>query len=96
MGGSAGGIFVGRSITARPDLFGAAVDDVPVSDAIRWEFSANGVTNIPEFGTVQKEDEFRALLEIGPYQNVKDGVAYPAVLLTASTIRGSMPGKQRR
>ncbi len=81
MGGSAGGIFVGRSITARPDLFGAAIDDVPVSDAMRWEFSANGVPNIPEFGTVKKEDEFRALLEMGPYQNVKDGVAYPAVLL---------------
>ena len=33
MGGSAGGIFVGRAITDRPDLFGAAVDQVPVSDA---------------------------------------------------------------
>jgi prolyl oligopeptidase len=81
MGGSAGGIFVGRSITARPDLFGAAIDEVPASDALRFEFSANGVPNIPEFGTVKKEDEFKALLAMGPYQNVKDGVAYPAVLL---------------
>ena len=61
MGGSAGGIFVGRSITERPDLFGAAIDEVPVSDALRWEFSANGVPNIPEFGSVKKEDEFKAL-----------------------------------
>jgi prolyl oligopeptidase len=81
MGGSAGGIFVGRAITERPDLFGAAVDDVPASDALRFEFSANGVPNIPEFGTVKKEDEFKALLAMGPYQNVKDGVGYPAVLL---------------
>ncbi len=81
MGGSAGGIFVGRAITERPDLFAAAVDEAAVTDSLRWEFSANGVTNIPEFGTVKKEDEFRALLEMGPYQHVKDGVAYPAVLL---------------
>jgi prolyl oligopeptidase len=81
MGGSAGGIFVGRSIIERPDLFGAAIDDVPASDALRFEFSASGVPNIPEFGTVKKEDEFKALLAMGPYQNVKNGVAYPAVLL---------------
>ena len=81
MGGSAGGIFVGRSITERPDLFGAAIDEVPFSDVLRFEFSANGVPNIPEFGTVKKEDEFKALLAMSPYHNVKDGVAYPAVLL---------------
>jgi prolyl oligopeptidase len=81
MGGSAGGIFVGRSITERPDLFGAAIDEVPVSDAMRWEFSANGVPNIPEFGTVKKEDDFKALLAMSSYHSVKDGVAYPAVLL---------------
>jgi prolyl oligopeptidase len=80
-GGSAGGIFVGRSITERPDLFGAAIDDVPVSDTLRMERSANGVPNIPEFGTVKKEDEFKALLEMSPYAHVKNGVAYPAVLL---------------
>ena len=50
MGGSAGGIFVGRSITERPDLFGAAIDVVPVSDALRFESTANGIPNIPEFG----------------------------------------------
>jgi prolyl oligopeptidase len=80
-GGSAGGIFVGRAITERPDLFGAAVDDVPVSDALRMELSSNGVPNIPEFGTVKNEDEFKALLAMSPYHHVKDGVAYPAVLL---------------
>ncbi|TMG82732.1 MAG: hypothetical protein E6H78_14020 [Betaproteobacteria bacterium] len=47
MGGSAGGIFVGRSITERPELFGAAIDEVPVSDTLRAEFSSNGVPNIP-------------------------------------------------
>lgn len=82
MGGSAGGIFVGRSITDRPDLFGAAIDEVPASDMLRFEYSANGAPNVPEFGTTKKEDEFKALLAMSPYQNVKDGVAYPAVLVT--------------
>ena len=82
MGGSAGGIFVGRAITERPDLFGAAIDQVPVSDPLRAEFSANGVPNIPEFGTVKTEEGFKALLAMSPYHAVKDGVKYPAVLLT--------------
>ncbi|MFI4924085.1 MAG: prolyl oligopeptidase family serine peptidase [Vicinamibacteria bacterium] len=82
MGGSAGGIFVGRAITDRPDLFGAAVAQVPVSDAVRAEFSSNGVPNIPEFGTVKSEEGFKALYAMSPYHWVKDGVKYPAVLLT--------------
>jgi prolyl oligopeptidase len=82
MGGSAGGIFVGRSITERPDLFGAAVDAVPMSDVVRAEFSANGVGNIPEFGTVKDEAGFKGLYAMSAYHWLKDGVAYPAVLVT--------------
>jgi prolyl oligopeptidase len=81
-GGSAGGILVGRAITERPELFAAAIDDVPVSDLLRSEFSANGVPNIPEFGSVKTDTGFKALLEMSPYAHVKDGVPYPAVLLT--------------
>ncbi len=82
MGGSAGGIFVGRSITERPDLFGAAVDEVPVSDSLRMEFSSNGVPNIPEFGTVKEQEGFKGLYAMSSYAHVKDGTKYPAVLLT--------------
>jgi prolyl oligopeptidase len=82
MGGSAGGIFVGRSITERPDLFGAAVDDVPVSDGMRMEFSENGVPNIPEFGSVKTEEGFKALYAMSSYHSVRDATPYPAVLVT--------------
>ena len=82
MGGSAGGIFVGRSITERPELFGAAVDVVPVADALRFESTANGIPNIPEFGTVKTEEGFKALHAMSPYAWVKDSAKYPAVLLT--------------
>ena len=80
-GGSAGGIFVGRAITERPDLFSAAVVSVGNVDQIRSETRANGAANVPEYGTVTKEDEFRALLAMSPYANVKPGTPYPAVLL---------------
>ena len=80
-GGSAGGIFVGRAITERPDLFNAAVVSVGNVDQVRSETRANGVGNIPEYGTVTKEDEFKALLAMSPYANVKPGTPYPAVLL---------------
>ena len=81
LGGSAGGILVGRALTERPDLFGAVIPAVGVLDAVRAETTANGVPNIPEFGTVTKEDEFRALLEMSSYHHVKEGTRYPAVLL---------------
>ncbi len=80
-GGSAGGIFVGRAITERPGLFAAAVPGVGVMDAVRMEASANGVANIPEFGTVKQEDEFRALLAMSSYHQIEAGVKYPAVML---------------
>ena len=80
IGGSAGGIFVGRAITDRPDLFRSAVIAVGNVDLVRSETRANGAANIPEYGTVTKEDEFRALLAMSPYANVKAGTAYPAVM----------------
>jgi prolyl oligopeptidase len=81
LGGSAGGITVGRAMTERPDLFAAVVPVVGVLDAVRAEATANGVPNIPEFGTVTKEDEFRGLLAMSSYHQVKDGTPYPAVML---------------
>jgi prolyl oligopeptidase len=81
LGGSAGGILVGRAMTERPDLFAAVVPAVGLLDAVRAETTANGIPNIPEFGTVKKEDEFRALLAMSSYHHVKEGTAYPAVLL---------------
>lgn len=81
-GGSAGGILIGRAITERPDLFAAAVINVGCLDAIRMETTTNGVPNIQEFGTVTTEDGFKGLFEMSSYVHVKDGVAYPAVLLT--------------
>jgi prolyl oligopeptidase len=82
LGGSAGGILVGRAMTERPDLFGAVIAAVGDMDMVRTELTPNGVPNIPEFGTHTNEAGFRALLAMSSYHQVKDGVKYPAVLLT--------------
>ena len=81
MGTSAGGIFVGRSVTTAPQLFAAAIFDVGVMDAVRAEDSANGITNISEFGSAANPKEFPALLEMSTYHHIVDGTQYPAVLL---------------
>mgnify|MGYP000861087849 FL=1 len=64
-----------------PGLFAAAVFDVGVMDTVRFEESANGATNVSEFGTVKDAAEFRALLEMSTYHQIRDGTAYPAVML---------------
>jgi prolyl oligopeptidase len=82
LGGSAGGITIGRSLTERPDLFAALIDAVPMSDVVRAEFTPNGPPNIPEFGSVKTEDGFKGLYAMSAYHHVKNGTAYPAVMLT--------------
>ncbi len=80
-GTSAGGIFVGRAVTEAPELFAAAIFNVGMMDTIRSEESANGITNISEFGSVKDPAEFKALMEMSTYHAVKDGQAYPGVML---------------
>lgn len=80
-GTSAGGILIGRAITSRPDLFAAAIDWVGMSDTLRSETTANGVPNIPEFGSVKTKAGFDALYAMSAYAHIKDGTKYPAVLL---------------
>lgn len=82
MGGSAGGITMGRAMEERPDLFAGVIDMVPAANAVRQEFFSNGVPNIPEFGTVKKPEGFRNLLMMDSYFNVKDGTSYPPILIT--------------
>jgi prolyl oligopeptidase len=74
---------MGAVLTQRPDVAPAVVCAVPVLDALRSETTPNGEFNTAEFGSVADPEMFRALLAYSPYHNVKDGTAYPAVLLTA-------------
>ncbi|MGO9831852.1 MAG: prolyl oligopeptidase family serine peptidase [Myxococcaceae bacterium] len=81
-GGSNGGLLMGAALTQAPELFRAVVSMVGIYDMVRAELSPNGAFNITEYGTVQNPEQFKALYAYSPYHRVKDGVAYPAVLLT--------------
>lgn len=81
LGGSNGGLLMGATLTQHPELVKAVVSLVGIYDMLRVELSPNGAFNVTEFGTVASEDHFKALYAYSPYHNVKDGTAYPAVLM---------------
>jgi prolyl oligopeptidase len=82
IGGSAGGITMGRAMEERPDLFAAVFDLVPAANATRAEFSVSGPANIPEFGTIKERQGFKNLLAMDTVQHVKIGVRYPPIMIT--------------
>ncbi len=82
LGGSAGGITVGRAITDRPDLFAGAIDLVPAANTLRAEFTANGPPNVPEFGSVGTKSGFENLYAMDTIAHIRKGTQYPAVMVT--------------
>jgi prolyl oligopeptidase len=83
-GASNGGLLVSAAITQRPDLFGAAIIRVPLTDMIRFPLFGNGKQWTSEYGSPDEPEDFRALLAYSPYHNVKHGVRYPPILVQAT------------
>jgi prolyl oligopeptidase len=81
-GGSAGGITMSRSITERPDLFGAVCIQVGCCNSLRMENSPNGPSNIPEFGSTQTLAGFEDSYAMDGTQHVRPNTPYPATLIT--------------
>jgi prolyl oligopeptidase len=81
-GASAGGILIGRALTERPDLFAAVQARVGVMNPLRCEAYPNGIPNVPEFGSVKTQEGFEDLYSMDALHHVRNGVAYPAVMLT--------------
>jgi prolyl oligopeptidase len=81
MGGSNGGLLMGAALTQHPSEYRAVVSLVGIYDMLRVELWPNGQYNISEYGTVTKKANFDWLRAYSPLQNVKTGIAYPAVLL---------------
>jgi prolyl oligopeptidase len=79
-GTSAGGIAVGGAIVQHPELFGAAVDNVGMTNVLRFQQTQGGAANIPEFGDVTNPTDFKYLYNMDAYVHVKDGTRYPAVM----------------
>ena len=82
-GESNGGLLVAAALTQRPELFAAAVSSAPLTDMLRYELSGLGERWTAEYGSAKNPDDFETLASYSPYHNVKSGVKYPAVLLTA-------------
>jgi prolyl oligopeptidase len=72
---------MGAALTQRPDLFRAVVSSVGIYDMLRVELDPNGQFNTTEYGTVKDTAQFKALYAYSPYHHVKDGTAYPAILM---------------
>ncbi len=79
-GGSNGGLLMGAAITQRPELFSAVDCAYPLLDMLRYQKFEQGPHWMTEYGSADNEDQFRYLLKYSPYQNVKKGTSYPAVL----------------
>ncbi|HYD16876.1 MAG TPA: prolyl oligopeptidase family serine peptidase [Patescibacteria group bacterium] len=75
-GGSAGGLLTATVMTMRPELFGAVISAVPVTDVIRLHKTRGGQA-IPEYGDPEIKQDFEAIRAYSPYHNVKPGTKYP-------------------
>jgi oligopeptidase B len=84
-GGSAGGLLVGACINMRPELFAAAVAQVPFVDVVSTMSDPSlplTITEWEEWGDPRSEPAASYMLSYSPYDNVA-AVAYPALFVTA-------------
>jgi oligopeptidase B len=84
-GGSAGGLLVGAVLNARPDLFGAALAEVPFVDVLHTMLDPSlplTVIEYEEWGNPEERRWFDIIRAYSPYENVRP-VAYPHLLVTA-------------
>lgn len=84
-GGSNGGLLVGAAMTQRPELFKVALPAVGVLDMLRYHQFTAGAGWAFDYGTADESPEmFRYLLGYSPLHRLKDGVAYPATMVTTA------------
>ena len=82
-GGSNGGLLVGATMTQRPDLMKVALPAVGVLDMLRYHTFTAGAGWAYDYGTAEDSKEmFEYLKGYSPLHNVKEGVEYPATLIT--------------
>ncbi len=97
-GGSNGGLLVGAVTTQRPDLFRAVDCWHPDLDMVRYyKFTKNN--NPPallEYGNAADPEQFKFLYAYSPYQHVKPGTKYPAMLIISGDEDTRVPPEQAR
>lgn len=87
-GGSNGGLLVGSAMTQRPELFRAVLCTYPDLDMVRfYQFTeTNNMPALLEYGDASIASQFETMRRYSPYQAVRNGVNYPAVMLTTGDL----------
>jgi prolyl oligopeptidase len=85
VGGSQGGLLVGTAITQRPELFNAAIIQVPLFDMVRYSKLGAGASWIGEYGDPDKPEQRAWIDGYSPYQKLVAGKTYPTPFILTST-----------
>ena len=83
-GGSNGGLLVGAAMTQKPEYYAAVLCSVPLLDMVRYHLFGSGKTWISEYGSAEKEADFKFLHAYSPYHHVKPDTRYPALLMLSA------------
>lgn len=84
-GGSAGGLLIGAVLNQRPELFAAAIAEVPFVDVLNTMLDPDlplTVTEYDEWGNPEEPAVYDRIKAYAPYENVS-AHAYPATLVIA-------------
>jgi prolyl oligopeptidase len=84
-GASNGGLLVAACLVQRPELFGAVICEVPLTDMLRYHKFTVGHYWIAEYGNAEKNSsDFKQLHAYSPLHNIRKGSVYPpTMVLTA-------------
>jgi prolyl oligopeptidase len=83
-GRSNGGLLTLATMNRRPELYGAVIAGVPLSDMARYHEMLAGASWVAEYGDPRIADEWAYLQRYSPYQNFRAGVPYPPVFIYGS------------
>ncbi len=85
VGGSQGGLLVGTAITQRPELFNAAIVQVPLFDMLRYHKLGAGASWIGEYGDPEIAEQRSWIAGYSPYQKLAAGKTFPTPFFLTST-----------